>query len=189
MESILDDYQNAINNKDIELIKQLNNKYLFNEKNDILYNLFEGGRLNYKSLKNILFISLEDPTSFKITSKFLRKIIEQEDIRSLQLILNNYIYKNDLIKILLNKYKYKQSLSNSELKKYCDKEIIAVNLNESINDYETPLIDACIKNNENIVRLLIENGADVNKKNKYGNTPLFEACLFSNKDNEKKKCG
>ena len=54
MESYLDDYQSAINNKDIELIKQLNEKYFFNEKNDILYKLFEEGRMNYKSLKNIL---------------------------------------------------------------------------------------------------------------------------------------
>jgi len=118
MESYLDDYQNAINNKDIELLKQLNDKYLFNEKNDILYKLFEDGILNYKSLKNVLFLSLEDPTTFKFTSDFLGIIIKQEDIRSLQLILNNYIYKNDLIKVLLYKYKYKQCLSNSELKQY-----------------------------------------------------------------------
>ena len=130
MESYLDDYQRAINNKDIELIKQLNEKYLFNEKNEILYKLFKNGRLNYKSLKNVLFISLKDPSTFRFTSNFLGIIIKQEDIRSLQLILNNYIYKNDLIKVLLYKYKYKQCLSNFELKQYYNKEINAINLNE-----------------------------------------------------------
>jgi len=100
MGNYLDDYQSAINNKDIELIKQLNKKYFFNEKNYIFYKLFEEGRLNYKSLKYVLFISLEDPTTFKFTSDFLDILIEKEDIKSLQLILNNYIYKNDLIKMI-----------------------------------------------------------------------------------------
>jgi len=109
-------YQNAINNKDIELIKQLNEIYCLDKKKDILYDLYKDGRLNYENLKNILFILLEDHTIFKITSTFLGTIIKQEDIKSLQLILNNYIYKNDLIKVLLYKYKYQQSLSNSELK-------------------------------------------------------------------------
>jgi len=177
----LDDYQNAINNKDIKLITQLNEKYYFDTKKDILCDLYEDGSLNYENLKNILFILLEDPTIFKITSTFLGSIIKHEDIKSLQLILNNYIYKNDLIKVLLYKYKYQQLLSNSELKKYCSKEIKDINLNETIPDFDvTPLTFACKNNNENIVRWLIENGADVNKENKDGNTSLIEACYYGN---------
>jgi len=39
------------------------------------------------------------------------------------------------------------------------------------------LIYARYYGGENIVRLLIENGADVNKENKYGNTP-FNLCTL-----------
>ena len=183
MESKLDDYQNAINNKDIEIIKKLNNKYLKKERKEILYELYDRSRLDYKSLKNIISILLKEPTTFKITSKFLGLIIKKEDIRTLKLILNSYRYKNDLIKVLLYKYKYKQALSNSELKKHYDREINYINLNEIINEnFETPLFQALRTEDVDIVKLLVKNGADVNKENKDGNTPLIKACKKENKN-------
>jgi len=56
MESKLDDYQEAINNKDIEIIRKLNNKYLKKKRKEILYELYERRRLNYKSLKYVISI-------------------------------------------------------------------------------------------------------------------------------------
>ncbi|OUM66909.1 hypothetical protein PIROE2DRAFT_29779, partial [Piromyces sp. E2] len=43
-------------------------------------------------------------------------------------------------------------------------------------DSDTPLIWACKNRNENIVKLLIENGVDLSKVNKDGDTPLIWAC-------------
>ena len=40
----------------------------------------------------------------------------------------------------------------------------------------TPLYIACKNGNINVVKYLVENGADINKKNKDKWTPLFIAC-------------
>jgi len=47
---------------------------------------------------------------------------------------------------------------------------------------DTPLIISCKKGNLNIVKLLVDNGADINKKNKYGDTPLTISCEKGNFD-------
>jgi hypothetical protein len=53
------------------------------------------------------------------------------------------------------------------------------NLNHKIHlpDKNTYLHWACMYANENVVRLLLENGADVNSVNKYGATPFHEAII------------
>ena len=40
---------------------------------------------------------------------------------------------------------------------------------------KTPLFYACWRRNKNLVQYLIELGHDINKENKYGETPLFNA--------------
>ncbi|ORX85055.1 ankyrin, partial [Anaeromyces robustus] len=45
----------------------------------------------------------------------------------------------------------------------------------------TPLIAACTKGNEKIVKYLIDHGADVNKKNMNNRTPLIMAFEHGNK--------
>ena len=44
------------------------------------------------------------------------------------------------------------------------------------NREETPLIKACYNGNYKIVKLLLENGADVNRQNDCRETPLFISC-------------
>jgi len=48
-------------------------------------------------------------------------------------------------------------------------------VNERDNDLNTPLHWAVIRNHENIMRLLLQNGADVNARNVRGDTPLHWA--------------
>jgi len=38
------------------------------------------------------------------------------------------------------------------------------------------LFSTCTNGNEEIIKYLVEHGADVNKENDYGVTPLFNAC-------------
>ena len=48
--------------------------------------------------------------------------------------------------------------------------------------YETPLYKACLNGNIHLVKYLVEHGADVNKENKNGETPLYISSKFRNKD-------
>jgi ankyrin repeat protein len=48
-----------------------------------------------------------------------------------------------------------------------------------MNDY-SPLFMACKGGNENLVKYLVELGADVNKENKFNETPLYCACRKGN---------
>eukprot|EP00833_Pecoramyces_ruminatium_P002196 jgi/Orpsp1_1/1176228/evm.model.c7180000056874.1 len=47
---------------------------------------------------------------------------------------------------------------------------------------ENPLFDACLTGNENMVKYLIEHGADINKENHRWETPLFRACSTGNEN-------
>ncbi len=40
----------------------------------------------------------------------------------------------------------------------------------------TLLFNVCLNDNENLVKYLVDSGADVNKQNNNGITPLFDAC-------------
>jgi len=44
---------------------------------------------------------------------------------------------------------------------------------------------ACYSENENLVKYLVEHGADINKENKSAETALFYACMRENKKNSK----
>jgi len=76
-ESCLDEYQNAINYKDF-------------------YKLYLYKRLHRDVLKKIISISLKNPLTFNVTYNFLNSIIKRNDIETLKLIYNIYLYYNDI---------------------------------------------------------------------------------------------
>ena len=183
VKNCLNEYQNAINNKDLQLIKELNVKYSQNNLNDVVYELYLRYRLHRNVLKKIIFMSLETPRMFNVTNDFLNLIIKRNDIETLKLIFQYlYIYNNDLIKFLLYKYKNKEFLSDSEYKRCRDNEIKIINLNEPTRNNKLPLFVAYENNNENLTKFLIKNDADVNKTNNDGNTSLIIACSYNNED-------
>jgi len=66
-----------------------------------------------------------------------------------------------------------ENIISEEIKKR--KEIL--NMTVNIGEYCCNIFEyACTKGNETIANFLIENGTDINKENKYGNTPLSLAC-------------
>ncbi|KAL6625855.1 ankyrin repeat-containing domain protein [Neocallimastix sp. 'constans'] len=90
-----------------------------------------------------------------ISSSLLRKLIIKNEIQLLNTIFGNFkFYGNDFIKMLLFQYKNKISTSLT-----------------SVNG---------IIGNENLVKYLVELGADVNKENKFNETPLYCACRKGN---------
>ncbi|OUM58897.1 hypothetical protein PIROE2DRAFT_64118 [Piromyces sp. E2] len=183
MERKLNEYLNAIDKKDPELIKHLNIKYSQNDINEIILELYNNKSLDQGRLKNIIYISLIYNINFDVTSKLIVSLIKNNDITSLKIIINNILYDNSFIRKLLHLYKCKKQISTNELNTYCDNERKKVNLNEIIKeDQNTPLISACRQGNEEIVKLLIRNGANVNKENIHGFTPLIEACQCNRKN-------
>ena len=47
---------------------------------------------------------------------------------------------------------------------------------------EAPLFSACLSGNENLVKYLIEQGADINEEGHRFETPLFNACKSGNEN-------
>jgi len=47
---------------------------------------------------------------------------------------------------------------------------------------KTPLFNICESGNENLVKYLIEQGADINKEDVNGKTPLFYVCSSGNEN-------
>lgn len=59
---------------------------------------------------------------------------------------------------------------------------VVVDNDEEDVDGETPLFWACEGKSFDVVKYLVEHGADVNKENEYGETPLFKACYSGNEN-------
>ena len=129
-------------------------------------------------------MSFENHVQFNVTENFLKEIMDHYDIYSLKIILKHYLYNNDFIKCLLYKYKHNYHLFNSEFKEYIDYEKTKLFSNEFL-----PLSILCdkycdiysdqaydLKNVENMIKILIENGADINKENEDSETLLFDLC-------------
>ena len=87
-------------------------------------------------------------------------------------VIANYGY-------ILNQIKYNHSdqLENSNVPLKCLEIFLnyGFEINQIISNGITPLIFAVIKNDLNIIKFLVENGADINFTNEKGETPLMKA--------------
>eukprot|EP00833_Pecoramyces_ruminatium_P007190 jgi/Orpsp1_1/1181222/evm.model.c7180000076346.1 len=110
------------------------------------------------------------------TKDEVMELIDNYQTRIERLNEKNSIYK----KILEEK---DQSINNLETSiKFLIEYVESIN--EGNNDDETLLFYVCKYGNENLVKLLIENGTDINinKENKYAETPIFYALLNGNEN-------
>eukprot|EP00833_Pecoramyces_ruminatium_P018269 jgi/Orpsp1_1/1192301/evm.model.d7180000092096.1 len=160
-------YLNAIDYKNINKFKYLLNQN--EEKNiikDILLELYEKDLLTYERLQ---FIIENNNNLIYISSSLITKLIKNKNYKIL-----NIIFKN--IKIF---DKSKVELSDEDLNTLIWNEKYIISKNND-NYY---LYNFCIRyNNENMIKFLIEHGADVNEENHNGETALFIACLSGNED-------
>ena len=163
----LKEYLVGINIKDSKIINDLNKKYSIYDISEIVYRLYYNEKLDHDSLKNIISMSLTNDINFKVSLEFLMSIIENKDIISLKLILNNYLYNNNTIQSFLFLYKNRliyinnnnnnNHLLNADIKNVFHNEKSNINLNTLTKDKKySPLSYACQNGNENIVKLLIE---------------------------------
>jgi len=100
-------------------------------------------------------------------------------------IYDNCFYDNTFIKKILIQYKNNKSWSKNDFNQiiYDENNKLKEIVNYKSLFYDTPLNIAISNQQETIMKYLIEMGADVNKVNEEGETPLIIAC--KNNANEK----
>jgi len=128
-------YLVAIDLKDVKSINDLNRKHLKgssinNEEGiDIFNTIYKRKLFDHKRIKKVIHMSFVNGIQFKISSYLLVSIINNKDLESLKLILENIFCDNNYIKSMLYAYKFKDRHSVN----YIDK-IIYNQLKSNNND-------------------------------------------------------
>jgi len=158
----------AISNNNFEAIE-----YLCGEKSDILLQLYQLNLLNEKYLKYII------NHIYLLTAKSIKFLILDNKDDFLKIIFEKFIFDNEFIISFLLYYNNKRPMSQQQLLKILSKE---KNKFETLLNFEfkqrnhfTPLMLAIKNENIKIIKYLIEYGANINKRNKNGYTPLIVA--------------
>jgi len=164
------------NIKEIEILNKNINK---NNKNDIIFEIYNNKLLTSKRLKFLMNYCIK---YFNISSNLIKKLMKDEEVNLLDIIFSNLkFFDNDFILQLLFYYKNKPTISTSALNQQISNEKFKISIifeDHRYNKTYKYLINECIKKDINIyiIKYLVENGADINRTNKDDKTPLFYAC-------------
>jgi len=128
-----------------------------------------------------------------VSSDLIKILIKDEKINLLDIIFSYFkFYDNDFILKLLFYYKNKITISTFDLNQQISNEKFNISINtkdpgliyknfynNNINKY---LLNECDKKDVNIyiIKYLVEHGADIDKEDMNGITPLFNACKNRN---------
>jgi ankyrin repeat protein len=175
-------YVYAIDRQDLKAIDYLNGKNVVKQI-DILLELYLHELLTLERLNFVI----QHGKYFNISSNLIKHLIKNGKMDFLDKIFGNLkFFDNDFIKLILcYLYKNKRPITDSllrniiSLKKYR----IPSSYDPQTNNYQKNfnyLVASCEKGNTAMVSYLIENGADVNKNDIHGNTPLIVACRNRN---------
>jgi len=169
----IDSYLEAIDNKDISKIKNLNISK--NNKKDVILELYNKECLTVERLQFIVEHCCED---LGVSTFLIKRLLQDNNVELLDVIFNQfYFFDIEYIKYLLNNYTNKIPISTSSLKEQIKKYKISTELEDDDTDnVDKYLINACKKGNENIVKYLVKLGGNTNKKRWHGRTPFFIAC-------------
>ena len=181
----------AIDTKNIEDIKFLNKDMNENNKNDIIFELYNNNLLTSERLQFIMNCCTK---YFNISPNLIKKLISESKVTFLDIIFN-YIkfYDNEFILHLLIYYKNKTTISTSDLNQQISNEKYKISINNELLDNSSYfdigkyLSIECSKKYENIniIKYLIDNGIDINKevyfivKDYFGNRKRFNTPLFN----------
>ena len=167
----------AIDNKNKKEIEILFKKYnLCNIKEyDIILEIYKHKLLYFERLQFII----ENCTDYiTISSNLIKELMKNEEISLLEIIFKKYLkfFDNEAIINLLTLYKNKTAISDLALHQLVD------NDKYKFSECKKPYYfhNVCKSGNELIVRYLVKLGANINKENIVGETPLFEACSSGN---------
>jgi len=178
------------NRKKVEILFKKNNKN--NIGKDFVFEMYNNNQLNCERLTFII----ENCTKYlNISSCLINTLMKNNNKELLELLFEKHLkfFDNEFILSLLIYYKNQIPLSNTGLyqKVNSEKYKISVVLNENffvhnrssngneiigLYDSSYYLFNACKSRNEFAVKFLLEHGADLNKEDSFGETPLFVAC-------------
>ena len=174
-------YIKAIDNQNIDEIKNLKNKTIYK---NIVSEIYNNGLLTSERLQFIIKNGYE---YLKITSSLIKQLLEENEFELLDIIFNNIkLFDNEIIITLLNHRKNNTSLSKSELDQLLENYALSTKKDKEIwKDFYYSnyiyFINACSSGKLNLVKYLKNKfEIDINKANKNGETPLFYACKSGN---------
>jgi len=179
----------SIDNKSINEIEELVKN---NDRNgacgkDIVFVMYEKNLLTIKRLK---FIFGNCNRYLNVSSNLIKRLIKESKTNLLDVVLDNFkFFDNEFIIKLLVHYKTKNPISISSLNQQIEKYKFPVEENNSFRELcpngNIYLVNACGKGQYELVRYLIENGADINEAyeedtgsmdGENDKTPLYKAC-------------
>ena len=109
--------------------------------------------------------------------------MKNDEVSLLDIIFDSLkFYDNDFVLQLLCYYNDKTTISISDLIQQIDKFKISKSTKYTNNNTDKYLINECNKKEVNIyiIKYLIEHGANINKEDRKGETPLFNVCRNGN---------
>jgi len=173
----------AIDNKNINEIKQLTIKNNKNNEKDIVYEMYN----NYQLDNERLLYIIENCSSYlNISSRLIKTLMKDNRKKLLETIFENHLkfYDNEMIINLLFYYKKRIPVSNADLYQQInnDKYKISIILNENYEKYDSSyyLFNACKLGNESMVKYLVEHGADIKIRDKNNRMAFSVACESGN---------
>ena len=171
----IDSYVEAIEFERVDAIKKLTTNVI---REDIVLKIYKNDKLTVKRLK---FILEKCMNYLYISNSLIKSLIKNNDVELLKIIFNSInFFDNDFIKIILLYYKNKTPIAKSDFIQQIKKYKVMINEDAFKNFYNYDcgvfLFCACKNKNEYFAKFLIKNGANVNKENKFEETPLFYAC-------------
>jgi len=163
-------------------------------KRTFFFEIYNYNKLNSERLQRII----EFYAPILTTSFYLIKKLMKDNNEEILEILFKHHFDNFTIIDYLNYYKYKTQISDSklytkinndkykistEVKKYYDNNINLDVVDREYHYYSSYyLFNACESGNKTAIKYLLEHGADINKENTLGETPLFIAYSKGNKN-------
>ena len=175
-------YESTIDDKDINKIEELI-KSENNNENDIIFEMYNSSSLTPERLQFLMEkCSKYYNKHFNVSSALIKRLIKDNQVSLLDIIFSHIkIYDTEFILKLLLCYKNKIAISIVDLKAQisdCKYKISSYTGETGSGKY---LFYECFKDNSILkVKYLVEHGADVNKENRNGETPLFSACIKGN---------
>lgn len=141
-----------------------------NEENALIY-LIKNNKISKISLSFLLNNNIDINVKDIQTKNALMYSVESQKPNLVKDILDYYIMDNKFIINLLMMKQQNIKVSNDYLSELINKELKRININEQDDDGNSALLIACGQPNEQIVRLLLKFGADVDTRDNDGDTP------------------